>query len=937
MSSPLRHSRPDPHDAGDFAETIRVVPSSLDEYAEQLAYLRELRARRGDRKFDSLLIVGAGDGRFAQVALQLLAATELIQSDLSVDVVENEDALWRACASRLIAAQERGAVTRQRVAFSIPNLAETAANNVRHWGYLRRKELSYFQLPSLEGPLRMAVEQLGSNYDLIIASHLTYYFPDAGATLAYFLASRCLKSDGIAWFVVRDRDCGFFKLRAKLLHEASLPDVNYDRFSDSFLDGVCCLSDSGIGIRVNRRRTNLWLESRERASQEKVIKFLMGLESLPRDILSRIGTNERGFSESHVWIEGAPHVLRESRNERAALIAVDTITRCVGIVRMVCQDAQVLRVSLESYTPRDDSETALGADELLNVNRPLPFPRFQVQEHGFVWQHTEAGFEEQVLNEYCRLHNSFIFYRRFFLDYYHGSKSYACLRRLGSLTRELERREVYTGISARPEARAKSADDNFAVALEDWHELLERYYCTNNSSLKSNVWTISIGSRLLRTQARDLPLQHEVNFCGGFFLTWATSRTFDENDAAKFVGQIKTRLSQYLALELFARFRQKTIELKKYQSAMEILIQTMRGLTKAADDMQRNTEQLRALMFDPAESLFDCYARIAPFFSEGTAVRVSDWIPAVRIKDTHAAYEEAERKVVFAAVFCAIFGRQEELGRVKTVRAIFAKFSKILTDIESSPAYEELFRRLQFVIGGREQLDLAHPDDWQPEALNRALRRIKRCLFTPFKFETLEWPSIALQLASKEPYIAGADLQGELREDQNLTIPPWTPVRYSAVIAFILQFCRAWRGTKTKSDRITTLSHEHAAKRDQEQVVFSIEFSTKFVFGDSSRPEKERINYCRDILRKVATSPRDWRIEGTDFGDLTRPFVVIVNRITGLYTQPDPEWEMSSNFCPDELFKIASGKNEFLIDVQWRRTHSARLRIVWRTADTKKS
>src|SRR5580704_4106169 len=122
MSSPLRHSRPDPHDAGDFAETIRVVPSSLDEYAEQLAYLRELRARRGDRKFDSLLIVGAGDGRFAQVALQLLAATELIQSDLSVDVVENEDALWRACASRLIAAQERGAVTRQRVAFSIPNL-----------------------------------------------------------------------------------------------------------------------------------------------------------------------------------------------------------------------------------------------------------------------------------------------------------------------------------------------------------------------------------------------------------------------------------------------------------------------------------------------------------------------------------------------------------------------------------------------------------------------------------------------------------------------------------------------------------------------------------------------------------------------------------------------------------------------------------------------
>jgi hypothetical protein len=434
-----------------------------------------------------------------------------------------------------------------------------------------------------------------------------------------------------------------------------------------------------------------------------------------------------------------------------------------------------------------------------------------------------------------------------------------------------------------------------------------------------------------------LPLQHEVNFGGGFFLTWTTSRTFDENDAAKFVGQIKTRLSQYLARELFERFRQMTIELKKYQSAMEGLIQPMRGLTKAADDMQRNTEQLRALLFDPAESLFGCYSRIAPFFSDGTAVRVSDWIPAVRIRDTPASYEETERKIVFAAVFCAIFSRQEELRRVKTVPAIFVKFSKILTDIKSSPAYEDLFRPWHFVIGGREQLDLAHPDDWQPEALNRALRRIKSCLFTPFKFETLEWPSIALQLASKEPYIDGADLRGELREDQNLTIPPWTPVPYNAVIAFILQFCQAWRGTKTKSDRITTLSHEHATKRDQEQVVFSIEFSTKFVFGDSSRSERERINYCRDILTKVATAPRDWRIEGTNFGDLTRPFVIFVNRITGLYTQPGPEWEMSSNLCPDELFKIASSKNEFLIDVESRRTHSARLRIVWRTADTKKS
>src|SRR5258706_2963096 len=133
--------------------------------------------------------------------------------------------------SRLIGTQESDTTPGERADFRIPS--GNAPNDVRHSGYLRRKEFSTFELPSLEGPLRVAVEQLGSNYDLIIVSHPTYYFPDASATLAYFLASRCVKSDGIAWFVVRDRDCGFFKLRENLLHEASLPDVNYDHFSDS--------------------------------------------------------------------------------------------------------------------------------------------------------------------------------------------------------------------------------------------------------------------------------------------------------------------------------------------------------------------------------------------------------------------------------------------------------------------------------------------------------------------------------------------------------------------------------------------------------------------------------------------------------------------------------------------------------------------------------
>jgi len=43
---------------------------------------------------------------------------------------------------------------------------------------------------------------------------------------------------------------------------------------------------------------------------------------------------------------------------------------------------------------------------------------------------------------------------------------------------------------------------------------------------------------------------------------------------------------------------------------------------------------------------------------------------------------------------------------------------------------------------------------------------------------------------------------------------------------------------------------------------------------------------------------------------------------------------MSSDLRSEELFKIASNKNEFLIDVEHRQTDTAVVRIAWRTINT---
>ena len=116
MSTSLRHSRPSRQDEGYFAEAIRLIPGNLGEYGEQLAYLQELRSRRGDRKFHRILVVGAGAGHFVQVALGLCAAADMLPladedgrlAQAAQDLAADDDANVReAIVERVLRERER--------------------------------------------------------------------------------------------------------------------------------------------------------------------------------------------------------------------------------------------------------------------------------------------------------------------------------------------------------------------------------------------------------------------------------------------------------------------------------------------------------------------------------------------------------------------------------------------------------------------------------------------------------------------------------------------------------------------------------------------------------------------------------------------------------------------------------------------------------------
>ena len=59
------------------------------------------------------------------------------------------------------------------------------------------------------------------------------------------------------------------------------------------------------------------------------------------------------------------------------------------------------------------------------------------------------------------------------------------------------------------------------------------------------------------------------------------------------------------------------------------------------------------------------------------------------------------------------------------------------------------------------------------------------------------------------------------------------------------------------------------------------------------------------VLGDVSRCPREWRIQDSNYGDTTRPFVYLVNKVLGLGDRDGDQWEVDKlPLDPSEVFAI---------------------------------
>lgn len=214
------------------------------------------------------------------------------------------------------------------------------------------------------------------------------------------------------------------------------------------------------------------------------------------------------------------------------------------------------------------------------------------------------------------------------------------------------------------------------------------------------------------------------------------------------------RLVHYCAVKklMDARAESEKImqRLHKRDQMLSLLESPLNGLTEAVGRMQKDTQRLRAVLYEPAHAMFAAAPRIAQYFEENREIRWGEIDPW---KATHKPQDEHDVRVLrcsLAAIICEIFG-ETDFDPINEGALWGYAEGCLIPKHSGSDAFSSL-RELCRTVLSLQAGDLVGKDDAsQSDAtiksrLQSALGRIKDALFRPYKDGDRKYPLLPLAL-----------------------------------------------------------------------------------------------------------------------------------------------------------------------------------------------
>ncbi len=359
------------------------------------------------------------------------------------------------------------------------------------------------------------------------------------------------------------------------------------------------------------------------------------------------------------------------------------------------------------------------------------------------------------------------------------------------------------------------------------------------------------------------------------------------------------------------RLRQEAADLAKYKQMVQLLEPPLKRISGVLGQMQSDTQELRAVLYEPEEALFASYSLVEPYFRNGSTLSFQTaGLPPIQSKHSYTLHEADEIQLITAVVLCAVFGEDKQLFDQEDRDLVLSKAASIMRRVSSQQSSARMAADLAWLVGRNNLASLfeklpSTAGDSIKKACTDALTSIKAALFTPFKPDATKWPEAALQLLHRHEDLKDSDLaiNGQTRsfarapEANTLMLDPQKsfPCSYSTVLTFIRDFATAAKASRNPAV-VKKLTFDKKTK--------------KFVVTLTRSPAVD-VEFIQTNCKQVLAASRDWRIENANYGDMTRAFVLFANRLMGIGS----EWKTADKYSKEEI--IRAEKIGAVFSVAW--------------------
>lgn len=393
--------------------------------------------------------------------------------------------------------------------------------------------------------------------------------------------------------------------------------------------------------------------------------------------------------------------------------------------------------------------------------------------------------------------------------------------------------------------------------------------------------------------------------------------------------------------------QQHISRLAKHRQMFELLASPLGNITDALANLQRDTQELRAVLYDPAKAIFESHSRINELFREGHEVRIS---PDIRIIVAHVPDRYCENRpfqddkvsdqnlsqesAVICAItaVCRIFGFEDKLRYAHNLEELRGAAKHALKRA-SEKAFDQL--RTDILWLWEKALcsnKLTQMEDFagiSADDAKKFLSILKKVCFSPFKISEGTWDCLAIELALR-PFLnkTGVIFQnftGMAATQHELCVGRRSPATYGAILNFLIDV------SVSKSSRRPTACNVVRSGSDPNYgYTICLAFNDTFSCG----PNGEDLDDLRKMISPVLGGLRDWRVTGANAGNFYGPFIDLANRLHGVAEAegdgcPAGYWCSQTCGSNEVIHLKTKSSHEFVVSLSDENS-SGKLTIEWK-------